>query len=141
HSEAAEVRLAALLMRCRQPVEAATLLHDVLERNDLNVQAMRALASAYRQAGQPQLADKFLRDAAGQMRFAQQVADAEDREHRNPADADTHELLARLYARDRRTAESQREHEFAVLLRTHPHQAGRGIQTLDAATSVSRPVR
>lgn len=138
-SEATQMQLAALLMRHNRPVESVPLVQEVLQLDNLNVQAMRTLAKAYRQAGRPRLADTFLRDSASQMRYAQEVGDTEDQEHRNPGDADVHERLSRLYAQGGRPAEARQEHEFMVLLRTHPVQARRGIQTLDSATSISHP--
>lgn len=139
HAEATEVELAQQLLQRNQAEEAVTLLNDALNQNELNVKAIRLLERAYRQAGNPALAEKFQKDASGQIRLAQQLGDLEDQEHRNPGDAKVHALLGALYAQVGRHAEAEQERQFALYLHARPEAARHVIKTLDAATSVSHP--
>ncbi len=139
HAEATEVELAQQQMQHGRPEEAVTLLNDALSQNELNVKAIRMLERAYRQAGTPALADKFQKDASGQIQLAQQLGDLEDLEHRNPGDEKVHAQLATLYTRIGRHIEAAQEVQFAAYLRAHPDAARHAIKTLDAATTISHP--
>jgi len=139
-SVATEVELAQLLLQNRKPDEAVPLLNDALTQDELNVRAIQMLERAYRQAGATALADRFHQEAAEHIRLAKELSDLQDREHRLPGDRETHERLAALYARMGRAAEEKQERQFAEYLRAHPVDAQHGIQTLDAATTVSHPV-
>lgn len=140
HAESTEVELAQLLLQRHQPEEAVELLNDALSQNELNAKAIRMLERAYRQAGQPALAAKFAHDASEQIQLAQQLSELEDSEHRTPGDIKVHNQLAALYTRLGRSAEAEGEQQFAAYLRSRPDAARHGIQTLDAATSVSHPI-
>lgn len=140
-SAATETALAQLLLEQGKPDEAVALLNDVLTQDELNIKAIQMLERAYRQAGAANIADRFRQHATKQIRLAKRLGELQDAEHRNPGDLKVHNDLAKLYASLGRTAEAEQEKQFAAYLQTHPASARRGIETLDAATSVSHPVR
>ena len=140
-SEATKTELAQLLLRRNKPEEAISLLNDVLTKDELNVKAIQMLERAYRQAGTPDIAERFRQHAEGQVRLAKRLGELEDAEHRSPGDPKIHASLAELYATLGRAVEAEQEKQFAAYLHQRPVSAKRGIQTLDAATTVSHPVK
>ena len=139
HSAAANTKLAQLLQAQNKPSEAIPLLVDAVNADPDNPQILSLLARALQATGQAANAKRLFARVGMLARRNERRLFLEDREHRQPADIQTHLDLANFYAQDGQNAKAAQEREMASLLQSHPGEVAKGLTTLDKATTVNSP--
>ncbi len=136
---ATQRRLAQLLLdhpeRPRAADEAITLLRSALEGEPLDHLSMTLIARAYQRLGRTAEARTAARRAVRLSDYAQQVAQLQAQEDRNPLDVQVHRRLAALFESGGEQDKARRQREMAFMLQNHPRAAARGLSVLNDATS------
>ena len=141
HVAAAETRLGRLRLQQGRPLDAIALLTGASEDDPYSALPLYSLARAYAQVGKQQESQHALAKAETVEKYSERVTFLEDRVQRQPENLDAHRELTTLFAQGGERDKAQREADMVHVLETHHPEAVKGLNDLNAATSVSPPAR
>lgn len=141
HVAAAETRLGRLRLQQGRPLDAIALLTGASEDDPYSALPLYSLARAYAQVGKHQESQHALAKAETVEKYSERVTFLEDRVQRQPENLDAHRELTTLFAQGGERDKAQREADMVHVLETHHPEAVKGLNDLNAATSVSPPAR
>lgn len=139
HNLLANIQLAQICLSHQRHLEAIDLLKDALQQNPYNRNALSLIARAYRQARQPDQAEKYSKQAEKLYADQQRLEVLESQEAKQILNPKIHEELSSLYARTGNQQKSIYEQNMAQLLRKDPKKAAEELQKFRDVRSQALP--